>query len=49
MVQGGDSLVCVGEVPQSSYVHILTGDVQSLVSAAGRALMLGVQGFEPRS
>ncbi|NLX12912.1 MAG: histidine kinase [Phycisphaerales bacterium] len=49
MVQGGDSLVCVGEVPRGSYVHILTGDVQSLVSAAERALILGEQYFPPTS
>jgi len=49
MVQGGDSLVCVGEVPQGSYVHILTGDVNSLVSAAGRALTLGEQSFQTTS
>ncbi len=49
MVQGGDSLVCVGEVPQGSYVHILTGDVSSLVTAAGRALTLGEQSFHATS
>ncbi|MGD8452194.1 MAG: FIST N-terminal domain-containing protein [Phycisphaerae bacterium] len=46
MVQDGDALVCVGEVPQGSYVHILTGDVHSLVTAAGRALQLGEQCFQ---
>lgn len=45
MVQGDEGLVCVGEVPQGSYVHILTGDVCSLVAAAGRALVLGEQSF----
>lgn len=40
-----DSLVCVGDVPQESHVHILTGDVQSLVGAAQRALMLSETSF----
>lgn len=31
------SLVCVGEVPQGSFVHILGGDAEALVSAARRA------------
>ena len=48
-VQGDDSLVCVGEVPQGCYVHILTGDVHSLVTAAGRALQLGEQSFHSTS
>ena len=42
MQKGPDgSLVCVGEVPERSFVHILTGDVESLVGAAGTALKLG--------
>ncbi|MBN1514319.1 MAG: FIST C-terminal domain-containing protein [Phycisphaerae bacterium] len=45
MVQDENSLVCVGEVPQGVHVHILTGDVHSLVCAAGRALLLGQQCF----
>ena len=32
------SLTCVGEVPQDIFVHILNGDTESLVTAAGDAL-----------
>ncbi|MGB0126860.1 MAG: FIST N-terminal domain-containing protein [Rhodocyclaceae bacterium] len=35
--QDGDALVCVGEVPQGSYVHILHGTPAGLTRAAGRA------------
>ncbi|MFC1653186.1 FIST C-terminal domain-containing protein [Planctomycetota bacterium] len=35
-----EELICVGEVPQEAYVHILTGDATSLVSAAQHALTL---------
>ena len=35
-----NSLICVGEVPQESFVHIMTGDVDSLVDAAEKALVL---------
>jgi len=34
-------LVCVGEVPEGSFVSILHGDEQSLLCAAARALELG--------
>lgn len=34
------SLICVGEVPQESFVHIMNGNVDSLVSAAQKALVL---------
>ncbi|MBN1764521.1 MAG: FIST C-terminal domain-containing protein [Sedimentisphaerales bacterium] len=45
MAGENDSLVCVGEVPQESYVHILTGDVDSLVNAAHTALTLSENTF----
>ena len=35
------SLVCVGEVPQGCFVHILEGDADTLVAAARKALALG--------
>lgn len=35
-----DSLICIGDVPQESFVHIMTGDVNSLVDAAQKALVL---------
>ena len=40
-----DSLICVGEVPQDSFIDILKGDINSLVTAAGRALRLAKEGF----
>ncbi|MBC8175647.1 MAG: FIST C-terminal domain-containing protein, partial [Candidatus Marinimicrobia bacterium] len=40
-----DSLICVGEVPQDSFIDILKGDVNSLVTAAGKALRLAKEGF----
>ncbi|MEQ1916971.1 MAG: FIST N-terminal domain-containing protein [Gallionella sp.] len=33
----GESLVCVGEVPQGAYVRILNGDKSSLLAAAAQA------------
>jgi len=42
-----DSLICVGEVPEGSYVHILKGDSSSLISAAKNALNLGEEAFKP--
>ncbi len=41
-----DSLVCVGDVPQGSFVHILHGNVEDLVAAARRALDLSRIPFE---
>jgi len=41
------SLVCVGEVPQGSFVSILKGDEASLIDAAGKALALGRRAFPP--
>jgi len=40
-----DSLICVGEVPQESYIHILTGNVDSLVHAAQTALLRSEKSF----
>ena len=36
----GDSLICVGDVPQGSLVDILTGSRESLLIAADEALMI---------
>ncbi|MDM8519090.1 FIST N-terminal domain-containing protein [Anaerolineales bacterium HSG6] len=44
-----DALICVGEVPQECYVSILTGNITSLVSAAGNALNMGNAAFEAES
>lgn len=48
MVQG-DALVCVGEVPQGAFVHILNGNPGSLVAAATRARNLAREGGETRA
>lgn len=40
MIGEDNSLICVGEVPQEFYVHILTGDLNSLVNAAQGAMEL---------
>jgi hypothetical protein len=42
-----DCLVCVGEVPQNVFVHILTGNIDSLVNAAKKALSLAVESLKP--
>ncbi|MET0012623.1 MAG: FIST C-terminal domain-containing protein [Sedimenticola sp.] len=33
-----NDLVCVGEVPQGTFVHVMHGDTESLISAAGDAM-----------
>ncbi|WP_396214557.1 FIST signal transduction protein [Gemmatimonas sp.] len=38
-------LVCVGEVPEGAFVHILRGDAESLIAAARRAGELAQQSF----
>jgi hypothetical protein len=47
------SLVCVGEVPQGCFVHILEGDADTLVAAARKALELARAAYagpgEPRA
>jgi hypothetical protein len=40
------SLVCVGEVPQGCFVHILEGDADALVDAARKALELGTAAYD---
>ncbi|MHC4926064.1 MAG: FIST signal transduction protein [Planctomycetota bacterium] len=44
-IAADDSLVCVGEIPQESYVHILTGDAASLVGAAKTAMLRSEHSF----
>lgn len=44
-VNDDKSLVCVGEVPEGSFVSILNGDSDSLIQAAGTAVKLGVESF----
>ena len=38
-------LICVGEVPEESYVDILSGNAASLIDAAGSALRLSRDAF----
>lgn len=40
------ALVCVGEVPQGGFVHILEGDADTLVAAARKALELGTAAYD---
>lgn len=40
------ALVCVGEVPQGGFVHILEGDAETLVAAARKALELGTAAYD---
>ena len=46
MIGPNNSLVCVGEVPQGSFVHIMTGNADSLVKAAKKALTLSEESLE---
>jgi len=41
-----NSLICVGEMPEGAFVHIMHGDDRSLVEAAGRALSLAQKNIE---
>jgi len=43
------AIMCVGEVPEGSFVDILHGNVQSLIKAAGRAGELSVESYPGRS
>jgi len=45
MREDSGALVCVGEVPQESFVHILSGDVNALVGAASNARAMAEQSF----
>ncbi len=38
-------LICVGEVPQDSFIYILKGNTESLVNAAKEALLNGMNSF----
>lgn len=42
-------LICVGELPEDSYVDILSGDHTSLIQAAGKALALAQAAFKAKS
>ena len=49
LVETDHSLVCVGEVPEGSFVHILKGDESSLIKAAANALLLSKEAFKYRA
>ena len=46
MLGPNNSLVCVGEVPEGSFLYIMTGDTESLVEAAKNALTLSEESLE---
>jgi hypothetical protein len=45
MVGADNSLVCVGEVPEGTFVDILKGDEASLIAAAAKACLLSKEAF----
>ncbi len=47
IILDGTHLVCVGEVAEGSHVHILSGDIDSLVAGAARARELAEKGLHP--
>jgi len=49
MVLDDDSIVCVGEVPEGSFVDLLNGDAESLIQAAGKAKKLSWEAFDQKS
>lgn len=49
MVGEQGSLVCVGEVPANSFVHILQGQTERLIAAAGTANELAAQALQERN
>ncbi len=48
-VQDDGSIVCVGAVPNGSFVHVLHGDQRSLIHAAARAREQSAQGVQGSS
>lgn len=46
---GANEIICVGEVPNQAFVHILSGEPDSLIAAAGEALRKSVEGFKGES
>lgn len=49
MLQGEHSMVCVGEVPEGSFVRILNGTPESLIKAAGTAANLALTAWQTTS
>jgi len=48
LMRQDDALVCVGEVPRGSYVHVLHGDTASLLAAATQARGLAEEAYGDR-
>jgi hypothetical protein len=48
LVEADHSLVCVGEVPEGSFIDILKGDEHSLIKAAASALLKSKEAFQDR-
>ena len=46
MLQDENSMVCVGEVPEGSFVRILKGSPQTLIAAAGDAANLALKDWQ---
>ncbi len=44
-VEENGALMCVGEVPEGSFIDIMKGDEASLITAAGKARELAIRGF----
>ncbi|TYT73834.1 FIST signal transduction protein [Desulfobotulus mexicanus] len=43
-----DALICVGEVPEGSYIHILNGNMDSLISGALEARKTAMENYRGR-
>ncbi|TWI68598.1 FIST-like protein [Desulfobotulus alkaliphilus] len=43
-----DALICVGEVPEGSYIHVLSGDMDSLIKGALEAREAAMAGYQGR-
>jgi len=49
MLEGANSMVCVGEIPEGSFVRILNGTPVSLIEAAGTAAKLAHEAWQANS
>jgi hypothetical protein len=45
MLLDDETIMCVGEVPEGSFVDVLNGDADSLIASAGRARQLSLEAF----
>lgn len=48
-VEADGSIVCVGEIPGDAYIHILSGNADALISAAGKASIQARNSFSGTS